>query len=307
MQKRNEPKTKRQRGFTLVELLVVIAILAILATVSTVGYTAFMKDAKVSNDLALVRQFNTILESQEFEYKPIGMCAAIEVLMENQITMDMLTPVSEGYQIAYNQQSNRFVLLGEGLAVEGDDAEAPSDMAYLWVMVSSENIDEYKDKTSLLLLDGFSSGTTVTAKYGVDVGHNTDVNVRVVNETSSGHFVVCTNGGTVTLDTPHASISHFGEAQEVNVKLGTSEFYHEHGTITNRLVLEKGSVLLEGQSYVEKILIAASTMSDIGVEQTENATLQSIAATTQEMADALRTAPEVRISEEVNVINVAEG
>ena len=34
------------KGFTLVELLVVIAILAVLATVGIVGYTSFTKKAK---------------------------------------------------------------------------------------------------------------------------------------------------------------------------------------------------------------------------------------------------------------------
>ena len=38
-----------KKGFTLVELLVVIAILAILASVAVVGYTAFIDRAKESN------------------------------------------------------------------------------------------------------------------------------------------------------------------------------------------------------------------------------------------------------------------
>ena len=41
-------KNNKKKGFTLVELLVVIAILAILATVSTVGYTAFVGKANQS-------------------------------------------------------------------------------------------------------------------------------------------------------------------------------------------------------------------------------------------------------------------
>lgn len=45
----NFMKKNNKKGFTLVELLVVIAILAILATVSVVGYTSFTKKAKVSN------------------------------------------------------------------------------------------------------------------------------------------------------------------------------------------------------------------------------------------------------------------
>lgn len=42
-------KNSKKKGFTLVELLVVIAIIAILATVSIVGYTAFIDKANDSN------------------------------------------------------------------------------------------------------------------------------------------------------------------------------------------------------------------------------------------------------------------
>ena len=42
-------KNMKKKGFTLVELLVVIAIIAILAAVSVVGYTAFINKANQSN------------------------------------------------------------------------------------------------------------------------------------------------------------------------------------------------------------------------------------------------------------------
>ena len=42
-------KNMKKKGFTLVELLVVIAIIAILATVSVVGYTTFLAKANQSN------------------------------------------------------------------------------------------------------------------------------------------------------------------------------------------------------------------------------------------------------------------
>ena len=46
----------KTKGFTLVELLVVIAILAILATVSVVGYTSFINQANNSTALQEVTQ-----------------------------------------------------------------------------------------------------------------------------------------------------------------------------------------------------------------------------------------------------------
>lgn len=53
-----------KKGFTLVELLVVIAILAILATVSVVGYTSFIQKANDSNAATELHQVVTYLESE---------------------------------------------------------------------------------------------------------------------------------------------------------------------------------------------------------------------------------------------------
>ena len=50
-----------RKGFTLVELLVVIAILAILATVSVVGYTSFIKSADESAMQQETHQVTTII------------------------------------------------------------------------------------------------------------------------------------------------------------------------------------------------------------------------------------------------------
>ena len=49
-------KNMKKKGFTLVELLVVIAIIAILATVSVVGYTAFISKANQSNAMTELSQ-----------------------------------------------------------------------------------------------------------------------------------------------------------------------------------------------------------------------------------------------------------
>ena len=49
-------KNMKKKGFTLVELLVVIAIIAILAAVSVVGYTAFINKANQSNAVTELSQ-----------------------------------------------------------------------------------------------------------------------------------------------------------------------------------------------------------------------------------------------------------
>ena len=56
-------KNMKKKGFTLVELLVVIAIIAILATVSVVGYTAFIKKANQSNAVTELSQIKDAIQA----------------------------------------------------------------------------------------------------------------------------------------------------------------------------------------------------------------------------------------------------
>ena len=56
-------KLRKHRGFTLVELIVVIAIMAILTSVSISGYEYSQKRAAIENDKALVKQLNQVLDS----------------------------------------------------------------------------------------------------------------------------------------------------------------------------------------------------------------------------------------------------
>lgn len=53
-----------KKGFTLVELLVVIAILAILASVAVVGYTSFIKKAEQSNAETEAHQIKTFIQAE---------------------------------------------------------------------------------------------------------------------------------------------------------------------------------------------------------------------------------------------------
>ena len=56
-------KNMKKKGFTLVELLVVIAIIAILATVSVVGYTAFITKANQSNAMTEAAQVEEAIKA----------------------------------------------------------------------------------------------------------------------------------------------------------------------------------------------------------------------------------------------------
>ena len=60
-------KKNNKKGFTLVELLVVIAILAILATVTVVGYLGFTQRAKESNAKSELTQVRNVINAYTLE------------------------------------------------------------------------------------------------------------------------------------------------------------------------------------------------------------------------------------------------
>ena len=111
-------RNNKMKGFTLVELLVVIAILAILATVSVVGYTSYIEGATVRVDEDLAAQLTRFLEA--YKVNNPG-----EITEDNiwQITQDILeeSGVNElnpkaldyGYNFYYNFSTEKYELLKE--------------------------------------------------------------------------------------------------------------------------------------------------------------------------------------------------
>lgn len=114
-------KTMKKRGFTLVELLVVIAILAILATVSVVGYTSFIERANVSNDQTLASQLNSMLTYMKSDSNGDFYNAEINENNIREVTkkvladggLDSLIPQSleHGYNFYFDLQEQEYVVM----------------------------------------------------------------------------------------------------------------------------------------------------------------------------------------------------
>ena len=119
-------RNNKKRGFTLVELLVVIAILAILATVSVVGYTSFIQRASISNDENVAAQLNKFLVAvkadstgpfynEEITEDNVGRLN--EYILQDS-SLGELIPQSEkyGYHFYYDLENHEYVLLHEDKA-----------------------------------------------------------------------------------------------------------------------------------------------------------------------------------------------
>lgn len=107
-------KSKRSKGFTLVELLVTIAILSVLATVSVVGYISFIEKSAVSTDNYLVTQLNDLARLYEIEHTGSFEESDVRKLLKNAgITSLELKSESYDYRLYFNQNNNKFILTTE--------------------------------------------------------------------------------------------------------------------------------------------------------------------------------------------------
>ena len=87
---------KTKKGFTLVELLVVIAIIAILSTVAVVGYTSFVNTANKSAAQSEAHQIDVAIEAALMHKKAVKISESIWVVKDtNGYKAQNTTPVDD--------------------------------------------------------------------------------------------------------------------------------------------------------------------------------------------------------------------
>lgn len=129
---------RNQRGFTIVELVIVIAVIAILAAVLIPTFTSLINKANISADQQAVRQMNTALAIDEAENgRAETVEQALDVLNKAGYKSNEYIALADGYQFYWDQSTNRVVLYNNN----GNKIEYPEDAA--------EKYKDYKDEFSL--------------------------------------------------------------------------------------------------------------------------------------------------------------
>ena len=203
-------KLKRKKGFTLVELLVVIAILAILAAVSVVGYLGFTKKANLSNDQSMVTQMNTGLQGEEalngkFEY------AADSINALNSLGFNgKYNAFTSGHYYGYSLENNRMYLVdgNESKVIFPETSKLEvSDLWFLWNNDSQSKVKNAKKYISMVNIDDKSpyfKDVFVDDTYSLDLGgHYINVEnspVKVSNGIVINGVNVDDNSDVVKLD-----------------------------------------------------------------------------------------------------------
>ena len=274
---------KKKKGFTLVELLVVIAILAVLATVSVVGYMGFTKKAHESNDASLTAQMNTALQANGVVKKNKTLTEAREDLLEAGIDLEKVTPTTDGYSYVWDSKQDLMFLLNEKRdVVAPTNATISANTVDSFVVIHNETeYNAWKSDYSLYFANGYESQTlTLTKLVGVDAGTSGINNISVKDDSSTADVTMYTTSGTLTIDAGKATVRHYGEVKTVSIKAIAGESYHEYGTVTGNVEVTKGRVELESTADVNTVLVSSSTSGDSKVDYNNGAKVGTVAPTT---------------------------
>ena len=184
-----------KKGFTLVELLVVIAILAILATVAVVGYTSFIEKANLSNDQAAIAQMNTGLQAAAIPGGFKNPSDAIDALYNLGWNFGKMQPYSSGFHYAYNHSENKMYLLDEKDNVVYPAETNKSNLWGIYDDASNETIDGV---TNYIVLGNITSTDHFASAFGNANNYVIDLNDYCIKVNGEYANVKLINGGVIS-------------------------------------------------------------------------------------------------------------
>ena len=253
-------KRNGKRGFTIVELVVVIAVVAILAAVLIPTFASVIKKANVSNDVVLVKELNDGLKMEEVGGKKNDtMTDVLNVAKDYGFEVEKLTPRSSG-EILWDSVNNRFALLDEnGNAVYKDESKTLSSGANLWKIVADAEGVAANTKYSSYI-KGNATIATLTVTNGVDVGENIVNELKYENTTGTAKTVtIRTNGGNLTVNAPSDTVNHYNNLTSVDIRAVASASYHEFGKVLGTVKVESGHVKVENGAEVASVIAVETT------------------------------------------------
>lgn len=127
-------KKINKKGFTIVELVIVIAVIAILSAVLIPTFSNLIRKAQVSADTQLAKNLNTALAMADAEGKELDDFSDIlQVLHDGGYVIANLNPTADDNWFAWDKETNQILYLNSNFEVVYQNTEPSSDKSK-WIV-----------------------------------------------------------------------------------------------------------------------------------------------------------------------------
>ena len=234
---------KNKKGFTIVELVIVISVIAILAAVLIPTFSNLIRKANVSSDTILVKNLNTALTMDSVQNgKHETMYDALKATEAYGYDIAKINASATNSEILWDSVNDCFVYLDEDKMVyipDGVDKTEIVDDKDFWI------IDDMIHAEYSTYLYGYE-GESIEVSSNIDLGENNTVTEVVYkNETTEKQDVIIRTNSSKTNIILDAYTSENGEDGD-NVYL-----YGKYGKVTSNneegLVVANHSLYLNGK------------------------------------------------------------
>ena len=279
---------KTRRGFTIVELVIVVAVIGVLAAVLIPTFVNLTQKANKASDDSLVRNLNTALAMAEgdnaiYEGTPVSnhndtMHDAVIDLEYEGYHLENLT-TRTGEKLLWNIKTNRFCLEGEA---EFDKYKAED---YWKIVKTTAEMTRTDGKVYSGYAHSTFAATSVEVAAGFDVGSVTTIQVVNYINSVAKKVVIRTNTVDTVLNITGEkdTVDHYGNVGKVQINKIDMNCYNEFGNAAYVKLLEGKLVAKDGGS-ITVVFATNADANKVLVTKEDNAEVEQ-AYTTAEVID----------------------
>ena len=248
-------KRTNKKGFTIVELVIVIAVIAILAAVLIPNISKLVRKANESNDVSLAKNMNTLLTMDEAENgKATNMYDVLIALENGGFKLSTLNPRASGNVFAWDKANNQIVYLSKDKILF--QAKEVKDKGDLYITTRDADTFNTFPGYSFYLVQDLEANVTLSEGSNLDTGEFTlNGNVSCKTDKDVDVDIRGKINGKLTVDSDKGTITNYSIVENVEIVNTASTSYHERGQVKTFTIKEslKGKVVFENDAYVETL------------------------------------------------------
>ena len=223
-------KHTNKKGFTIVELVIVIAVIAILAAVLIPTFSNLIKKANESSDVQAVRQMNTFLTTEAIIGEVNSILDVYDIFRASGYTIENYTPIVDGNEFYYDTTLKQILYVelatGKVLFPKEYEGQTKAELGHTWLSLSmSINVEEITP----VVADGVATYTVSKAgqyAYVVEQLNQGFTNNVVVNLETDLDF----NGAMIAIEEIPADKSFTLNGNGKTMKNITANTFSDLGT-----------------------------------------------------------------------------